>query len=275
MKKLMSAGILALTCTLNVAGVLVTDISGRVETAEKRIIGILSEIADGTRLDLPTGAQLVALDLTSGREYVVVGPGQFRVEKDGVHGVAGAHVMPRQLPASNLPAVKISVGRVSRASMTMRGGFSSSGPSPLYPARTAVLTVTPSLRWSPVEGATTYRVTITDDAGMIILDSRTSGEEMRATSAAGLLGGKQYALRVEALGAQGRIADASTTFSVVTDDAARLLDQIKPDRDAPFSQRVLYAAQLQEAGAVDEARLLWQALAKERPDIRSFIDLAQ
>jgi len=40
---------------------------------------------------------------------------------------------------------------------------------------------------------------------------------------------------------------------------------IKPAPDASFSAWVLYAAQLQQAGASDDAQTIWQALARERP----------
>ena len=258
------------------AAVLVTDLKGRAETDGKKALALMSEIADGGLIDLAAGAQMVATDLASGREYVLAGAGQFRVGRNGVEGVGGAGVTPKALPAANLPAVKVAVARVSQGTMVMRSVvFSSSAPAPLLPARTAVLDNTPTLRWSLVEGATGYRVSVFDQGGQSIYSRQTTEAELALPAAAGLAGGKQYSWRVEALGAQGRIADASTIFSVVTPEAAALLAQIKPENDASFSRRVLYAAQLQEAGAVEEARLIWQALAKERPDDATVARLAR
>lgn len=249
------------------AGVLVTDLKGKAETEGKKPVAVLSEIADGGLLDLAAGAQLVATDLASGREYVLVGAGRFRVGKNGVEGLLGASVTPRALPAANLPNVKVAVARVAQATLTMRGGaFSSGGPGPLSPARTAVLGTAPTLRWSPVEGANSYRVTLADEGGKTIFEADTKDSELTLQTKAGLGAGKQYSWRVAAHGANGRLADASTIFSVVPDDLVKLLAQIKPDKDAPHSRWVLYAAQLQEAGAADEARLIWQMLAKERPE---------
>jgi hypothetical protein len=44
------------------------------------------------------------------------------------------------------------------------------------------------------------------------------------------------------------------------------LSVLKVDAGSPFSRRVLNAALPTETGAKDEARALWQEVAKERPD---------
>ena len=276
MKTYFLAAVLCSMLCVAQAAVLVTDLKGRAETDGKKAVALMSEIPDGGLIDLAAGAQMVATDLASGREYQLQGAGQFRVSKSGVDALGGASVAPKALPVANLPAVKVALSRVSQGTMVMRSAvFSSSAPAPLLPARTAVLSSTPTLRWSLVEGATGYRVSVFDQGGQSIFSRQSVDAELALPASAGLAGGKQYSWRVEALGAQGRIADASTIFSVVTAESAALLAQIKPDSDASFSRRVLYAAQLQEAGAADEARLIWQSLAKERPDDPSVARLAR
>ena len=47
---------------------------------------------------------------------------------------------------------------------------------------------------------------------------------------------------------------------------AKRLAAARPAPGAPFSERLLYAVQLETAGLADEARQAWAALAKERPD---------
>jgi hypothetical protein len=79
--------------------------------------------------------------------------------------------------------------------------------------------------------------------------------------------GDRYTWKVEPLNQTGEpIANATgADFAVVTADAARVLASIKPAPGASFSAWVLYAAQLQQAGATDDAHTIWQALARERP----------
>ena len=48
--------------------------------------------------------------------------------------------------------------------------------------------------------------------------------------------------------------------------AIATLALLKPQGDAPFSRKVLYGAQLSEAGAVEDAKLMWQALSRDHPD---------
>lgn len=257
------------------AGVLVTDLQGQVHSAEKGAVALLVELPDGTRLTLAADAQMVGTDLTSGREYLLKGPGQFRVEKTGVLDAAGVPVPQRALPGGKMPEVRVAVARVAQAALTLRGeGFSSSAPSPLVPARTAVLTATPTLKWAAVDGATGYQISVHDGAAMV-RQATTSATEWTLPALAALSAGKSYIWRVEAMGAQGRIADASTTISVVTVEQMRLLDQLKPASGAPYSLRVLYAAQLQEVGATDEARREWRMLAKERPEDPNLEKLAR
>jgi hypothetical protein len=41
---------------------------------------------------------------------------------------------------------------------------------------------------------------------------------------------------------------------------------LTPDAGAAFSDRVVYGLWLEQAGALGEARQVWQALAEQRPD---------
>ena len=84
-----------------------------------------------------------------------------------------------------------------------------------------------------------------------------------------------YRWRVEALSAEGPLSDSSARFSVVSADAMKNLVLLRPAPDSPIGRKVLYAAQLREAGATEEAKIIWKALAKERPDdqtLRSFAE---
>jgi hypothetical protein len=49
-------------------------------------------------------------------------------------------------------------------------------------------------------------------------------------------------------------------------DAASLLD-LKPEENAALEEWVLYAAMLQNKRAFAEARMVWQLIARQRPDL--------
>ena len=275
MKHLVISILLGTCSCLSWAGLLVTDLAGKVEIDGRKPLAVLGEIPDGARLTLATGARLVVVDLSTGKEFLLNGQGQYLVEKNGLQVIKGPPVESKALPVGNLPEVRIATGRVAQATLVMRGIRKVNVPIPLSPVRTAVLTTTPTLRWLPVEGATSYRVIVLDDQSAKVYEATAAGNEVALQSSAGLIAGRYYSWRIEALSSQGRFADASTVFSVVPEERAKQLAQIKPEDGAPYSRRILYAAQLQEAGALEEAKLIWHALAVERPEDATLKELAE
>lgn len=249
------------------ADVLVTDVISKPGLVSKPPLAILSEMANGSLIDAPTGLQFAAIDLVTGKEYLASGPGQFRVTSGGVQSVTTGTVKVRSVADGSLPEVRIATGKLSRASMTMRGGGALLGKLPMYPSNTAIPDTTPTLRWEHMAGASSYRVTVSDDTNTSIWQRSTTEAQLALTPDSGLRLGNRYTWKVEPLNQTGEpVANATSTgFSVVAADAARVLALIKPAPDASFSAWVLYAAQLQQAGATDDAQTIWQALARERP----------
>jgi hypothetical protein len=249
------------------ADVLITDVIGKPGLVSKPPLAILNEMANGSLIEAPAGLQFAAIDLVTGKEYLASGPGQFRIASAGVLSLTTGTVKMRSVADGALPEVRIATGKLSRASMTMRGGSALLSKLPMYPSNTAIPDTTPTLRWEHMAGASSYRVTVSDDAGKAIWQRNTTEAQMALTPDVGLHLGNRYTWKVEPLNQTGDpVANATSTgFSVVAADAAKVLAVIKPEPDASFSAWVLYAAQLQQAGATDDAQTIWQALARERP----------
>ena len=249
------------------ADVLITDVIGKPGLVGKPPLAILNEIANGSLIEVPAGFQFTAIDLVTGKEYLASGPGQFRIASSGVISMTTGSVKMRSVADVPLPDVKIATGKISRASMTMRGGAAMLAKLPMYPSDTAVPDTTPTLRWEHIAGSSRYRVTVSDDT-KVIWQSITTEAQLALTPETGLLEGKRYTWKIVPLSLTDTpVAEAaSARFSVVAADAARVLALIKPTPDASFSAWSLYAAQLQEAGANDDAKTIWQALSRERPN---------
>ncbi len=249
------------------ADVLITDVAGKPGLVSKPPLAILGEMVNGSLVDVPAGFQFSAIDLATGKEYLASGPGQFRITGGGVLSVTTGSVKMRSVAEGSLPDVRIATGKLSRASMTMRGGSVLLGKFPMYPSNTAIPDTTPTLRWDHMAGASSYRVTVRDDSGKTIWQRSTTEAQLALPPDSGLRLGNRYTWKVEPLNQTGDpVANATSTgFSVVAADAAQVLALIKPAPDAAFSAWVLYAAQLQQAGATDDAQTIWQALARERP----------
>ena len=259
---------LALLLSLHArAGVLVTEASGKAEVEGKGPLATLAELPDGSRLNLPAGARVVVVDLASGREFVLEGKGRFSIAADGPRGADGKTLAARPLKAQGLPPARVAAARVAQATLVMRSTGKGQAALLRGPARTVVLSLRPSLRWEAVDGAERYRVTVQGVDGSPVLEAETAATELAPPADAGLAAGGAYRWRLEALGSDGRtLAEASAGFSVATEAVMARLRDLEPAAGDGFARRVLYAAQLQEAGATEEAARHWKLLAAERPE---------
>lgn len=259
------------------ADVLITDVTGKPGLVSKPPLAILNEMANGSLIEAPAGLQFAAIDLVTGKEYLASGPGQFRIASAGVLSLTTGTVKVRSVAEDSLPNVRIATSKLSRASMTMRGGTTLLTKLPLYPSNTTIPDTTPTLRWEHMAGASSYRVTVNTDTNKEMWQRTTTEAQLALTPDSGLRLGNRYTWKVEPLNQSGDpVANATSTgFSVVAEDTARILAAIKPEPNASFSAWVLYAAQLQQAGASDDAHTIWQALARERPGDANLKKLAK
>lgn len=254
------------------AGLLVTDISGLAEVDGRGRLALMAELPDGAALNVAAGAHVVAIDLGSGREYLLKA-GRYTVDKSGP-SEGGKPVASSALPAGKLPAVKIATSKVAQATLVMR---SARKVVPvLSPNNTAVSSLTPTLRWPENADATAYRIAIRGLAGVQVFESLVPRQASYVLpSAANLQAGEQYEWRVDAMRESQALTVHNGKFSVLGAIDIYRLGQFRAPEGAEFSRRVLYAALLMEAGASDEARLIWQVLRAERPDDASLAKLAE
>lgn len=256
------------------AGLLVTEITGKAQIDGKDAVATLAEIPDGARLSLQDGASIVAVDLASGKEYVLKGGQSYRVTPKGPQG-SGGTVTAKALPSKGMPDIRIAPGMVAQATLVMRSLPKTNVPSPISPVKTMVISDAPLFRWSAVEGSNGYRLSILKQDGSLHWDSKTKETQLPLEKAHRLVPGEKYTWRVEYFSDGGRTAEASAEFSVAPAATIKQLSALKVDANAPFSRRVLYAALLTEVGAKEEAREIWKELAKEKPDdavLRKFAD---
>jgi hypothetical protein len=260
------------------AGLLVTEVAGNAEIEGKGLVVTLAEIQDGALVNVPTGAQVIAVDLGSGLEYVLKGGGHYIVTARGPNSADGKAIEAKPLPVKNLPNVRgtrIAADSVAQASLVMRSTQKDKVPLLVSPVRTAVISETPVFLWNAVADVSGYRLSISNRAGETIWEVPTHETEMALPADHKLLPGEHYQWRVAAIGDGGTLSDASATFWVIQADAMTRLARLKPGADAPLGRRVLYAIQLQEAGALAEAKQLWKTLSHERPDDAVIRSLAE
>jgi hypothetical protein len=257
---------MAFCLTDAMAGLLVTEVTGRAELEGAGAVATLAQIPDGSRLSLQADATLVAVDLGSGKEYVLKGGQDYRVTPQGPQG-SGGSVTSTALPAKGMSDIHIAPDMVALAKPATRSRTTrASVPNPISPVKTIVVSDAPLFRWSAVDVSTGYRLSVLKPDGSLHWEARTQDTQLPLPKTHRLAPGKKYTWRIEYFAEGGRTSDASAEFSVAPAATIKQLSALKADARSPFSRRVLYAALLTEVGAKEEARELWKELAQEKPD---------
>ncbi|MDT3735303.1 MAG: hypothetical protein ROZ00_03645 [Denitratisoma sp.] len=266
---------LALMARAASAGLLVTEVVGRAEVEGQGAVNTLAEIPEGARLAVAAGARVALVHLKNGREFLLKDGGRYVVTAEGIEGAGGKAVEVLSLPVANLPAVRVVPSRVAQAAVVMKEvGLGRPGLGEILeeeswlvsPVDTTVITDMPAFAWNAVPGAGRYILTVMAPDGATRWAGSTGETRAALPADLRLAPGSGYTWKVEAMQAGKPLATATATFSVAPAGVMERLARLKPGADAPFARRVLYAAQLREAGATEEAKRMWTALSHERPD---------
>jgi hypothetical protein len=242
---------------------LVTDVAGRVTGPAP--LAILSEISSDTRVQLDPGARLVALYLKSGDEYTFSGPAHVHFGAEAPQTTKGAKPRKKISPLGRGGNVNIRPVNVTQAAFVMRGGRSTARIRLLSLSGTRTLETAPEFRWREIEPGARYRFEITDDTGKSLYETESTETVVRLPASATLREGASYTWEVSARAADGRRYVSAGDFSIATAALRAEAESLRPAAGAPVSERVAYAAWLEQAELRDEARQYWRALSEERP----------
>ncbi len=267
--RMLAALALVLVCAFAHAApsAMVTDVAGTVsiiEAGKARPAPLLSYLEPGTSVRLAPGARLVLAFLSGSIEATLTGPAEGIVGMDGITLSSGAATL-RSLQAARSGAARafepVQRQRLALATVEMRGAK----PRIVIdgPANTNLYGAAPLLTWRALPGVASYRVVLTDASGATLIDRSVSATSVSVPEP--LRFGASYAWRVEASLPAGPVS-ANAKFSVIESEPAKRIAALKPPPGAPFSERVLFAAQLESAELAYEARQEWRALAAERDD---------
>lgn len=248
----------------------VADLKGNATIAGDGKLAFLAELSSGTRLLLGTGASAAITYASSGEEFTLRGPGEFLVADREVRAERGAAPARRKVTALN-PGIVTRVSRTAAASLRMRGlkPDSTAGNNSLeYPVNVQVATLQPVLRWrgeNPVGG---FVVRLVDASGKELWKSNVKPASARPSVK--LTPATHYTWSV--MTASGSLGEAH--FVTLPAEA---LSRTEKSRIAAksFPDRVMHAFLLQDVGATQDAREVWTALSRERPELPELAALAR
>jgi hypothetical protein len=243
---------------------MVTDVSGRVTGLGT--VGILSEIPADARVQIEPGAQLVVIYLQSGDEYTFTGPSQIEFHASAPQVLSGGQPQKRSSPLAKGDKVTIRPMAVSQAAYVMRGGRPSARIKLLTLSGTRTLDAAPEFRWQEIEAGLKYRFELTDDTGRSLYEAEVERSPLKLPESMQLREGVAYTWEVSARTPDGRRYVSAGDFSIADGEVRAQARALRPAPSASVSERVAYAAWLEQADLHDEARKYWRALAQERPD---------
>jgi hypothetical protein len=268
---------LAATAVLAADGVaFIANIKGEVALDGAVRPPLMAELSRGQKLALGKDGMVAVMFVVSGKEYVLKGPGDFIVGESDVAASKGASATLRQTEWRANQQVLVQVAQASSASIRMRSAAPSlpkadeTVPRLLYPVDTAVISLQPTLRWHPGPAGAPFELRLEEayGKGQARL-AKIAGPEYHV--AARLAAGTEYKWSVTASGKE----IGSGTFRTLSTEAQAKVDARKPRPKWEFSDWLLYAMLLKENGANQDAKEVWQKLARERADLPEMTALAR
>jgi len=253
---------------------MVTDLSGKA-VVQGRSATILTEIEADAHVQLDAGARLVAIYLKSGDEYSFTGPAQIQFRANEPQILSGAKPQKRANPlAKGAKDIAIKPVGVTQAAFVMRGSRATARIKLLSLSGTKTVEVSPEFRWQEVEPDLKYQFDLTDETGKALIETQVEGASYRLPASVQLRPGTAYTWEVSARLRDGRRYVSVGDFSIAPAELRARVNTLRPAIGAPVSDRVTYAAWLEQMELRDEALKYWRVLAAERPDDSKLKSLA-
>jgi hypothetical protein len=260
----------AFTCTAYAQTVaIVSDLKG-----EARIAGspakVMSELTKDSAIELGRDGRASVMFLASGKEFSVRGPGAFQIEGEGLKASVGAAPVARQTAWRVSNDVVVKVAETAPASIRMR----SIAPRVelLSPTRGKLSNLKPSFAWTAGSADTTVQFELLEgDTGRdVVIAARAQGDKFLLPANVSLRAGKTYRWSVKRSDNPDSAAEA--TFATLSDADLLRVTRQRPRDNAAISDWVMYGLTLHDMGAYADAKVVWERLAKVRPE---FVELAK
>jgi hypothetical protein len=248
---------------------LVTSVKGDV-TKGGTPVKIFANIGDGEKLHVAAGASITLMFLGDQHKETIQGDSTFAVAAAGSSAPANKKTVEQPKAGLKVKGGSVAmIGSDQYGGSVKRGGGEHEGPSAVSARHS--LSPTPELRWTSVEGAASYTVSVQKDFGDTpFITENVTGTSVKLTQA--LDRGKTYIWKVEAKTADGKeIGEDIADVEVLSDakvsslKAARAeFDSVKAKSD-DASSYISMAAKYLEEGLPSEAIGVFQELSAKNP----------
>lgn len=247
-----------------------TDVQGKawiVDGGKQTPLGIMAYLPSGAKLHLDKGAHVSVTYFAQPREYTLNGPTQAIIEANEPRSDNGSsNIVRRSLDPKQSNATQQYSARQRDHQALATFEMKALGTLQLgQPADTKLVNRPDEFTWQALPNAKRYTFTLRNAQGDLLHQTSSASTQIKLPAHVKLLPGENYRWTVEAIDNTGGSQSASTEFSLLDNTTRTALTQRKPKPGASFSDRLIYATMLDNAGATQEANGYWKELAKERP----------
>ncbi len=248
---------------------MVTDLTGKgviMAGGKEMPCEILSYLIPGAEISIDAGAKLTLVYFQSAKEYAFTGEATVRIGNRTPESKAGAGPRIRSLTLVKETGLGSDMVRdYGQAAIVLRGFSRKKKIRLIGPKNTKVLETHPVFRWEPLAAGIQYRFVLLEESGRTLVETLVNDTTFRMPEEIRLRDDEYYSWQVGARLASGTTYSSSADFKLLKKGERDGINKLRPSDNAPFSERVLFAAMLEREGLKDAARLYWQALSAERP----------
>ena len=244
--------------------VMVSDLSGTVQIeGRKTPLNLMEEVPAGRTLSLAPAAKLTFVNMKTGAETTFTGPGKFKLDANGV--AKGMAPRRQHLVAALQGTVHLRPGALAQASVVMRA-VPGQQEVTLTPRGPWSLSATPEFRWKAAAPKASYHFKLQDPQAQVVFELTQEECSIQVPEHLALADDTVYTWVLETTLPDGAATRKTGTLKVVPRPLREQLQASRPAADAPFSERLVYAAVLEQHDLHEEAQVYWKGLAKERPE---------
>lgn len=250
----------------NVVGI-VLDMQGSgtsLENGAQKKLQLLTYLKRDSQINLEEGAK-ASLSLYSTRSvYRLTGPAVIDIGRDKVTVVKGSPAVVKSMAEKLVAAAetsKLLTGAIRMRQIPPR-------ITVVTPENGAVLlNARPSFTWAS-SAASGFEVKLQEYGGEQIATEKRSSSDWTLAPEMNLKNGQEYRWTVTMISeTDGKPYTAKGSFSIGSKEQIAAFENLKPSTDAPIEEWILYAATLQSSNVLHEAKIAWQNIAKQRPDL--------
>lgn len=249
---------------------MVTDLEGKavlLDDVRKPAVSILSEVRQDAKVQIEAGGRLVAVYLNSGQSWEMKGPAVVVFRAQQPEAESGAKPQPRGNALSKgSKDIRIKPVVVAQAAIVMRSVKPNLKLKLLNPLGNKTLEARPAFAWKELAPNLQYRFALLDETGRTLHETTVADTSLQLPAQLQLKEAATYTWMVSAQHPEGMTFSNASDFSLASADLRRQVEALRPAANASFSERVAFAAWLEQMALRDEARKYWKAAAAERPD---------